>query len=112
MNIKTKLTLRFTSIVGGIILAASLAIYLSSAEYREGDFYKRLEERAVTTARLLVDVTEVDKDLLRIIDSNILSLPDEQIVVYNYIDEELYNSHEADTKYEIGLLNQIRLQKK
>jgi len=111
MNIITKLTLKFTLIVAGIIFVASLAIYFSSAEYRQNDFYNRLEERAVTTARLLIDVSEVDKNLLRIIDNSRLPLPNEQVVVYNYLDEELYNSLDTEVPIDKDLLNQIRLEK-
>jgi len=111
MNIINKLTLKFTSIVAAIILVASLTIYFSSAEYRQNDFYNRLEERAVTTARLLVDVNEVDKDLLRIIDNSRLSLPDEQVVVYNYLDEVLYNSLDSEPVYSKDLIDKVRLEK-
>ena len=70
MNIRTKLTLRFTAIVATILAAFSLAVYFMSANYRREEFFNRLESRAITTARLYVTVQEVDVALLRIIDQN------------------------------------------
>ncbi|MFM8485816.1 MAG: two-component sensor histidine kinase, partial [Bacteroidota bacterium] len=70
MNIRTKLTLRFSIIVATILIVFSASIYYLSAEYRREEFYSRLESRAITTARLFVSVQEVDNKLLRIIDRN------------------------------------------
>ena len=70
MNIRTKLTLRFSAIVATILVAFSLAVYVLSEDYRKEEFYARLESRAITTARLFVTVREVDENMLRIIDKN------------------------------------------
>jgi two-component system, OmpR family, sensor histidine kinase ArlS len=65
MNIRQRLTLRFVIIVASILVGFSVTIYLLSDRYRSEEFFSRLEGRAITTARLLVNVQEVDLNLLR-----------------------------------------------
>ncbi len=110
MKIRTKLALRFTIIVASILLFFAFAIYYFSSSYREQEFYSRLREKANNTAKLLIDVDEVSKDLLKIIDKNTASLPEEQIGVYDYNNKEIYSSGDSiDSKVDKGLLNEIRL---
>ncbi len=110
MNIRTRLTLLFSVIVASILLAFSLMVYLTSAEYREEEFFDRLEIRARSTVRLLVTVEEVDKDLLRIIDQNsVPALPEEIIVVFEADNSVAYSSREDFSKvYDPALLSRIR----
>ncbi|MCB0517759.1 MAG: HAMP domain-containing protein [Lewinellaceae bacterium] len=110
MNIQAKLTLRFTVIVASILVLFSAVTYMFSASYRKEEFYDRLESRAVTTARLLVTVEEVDKDLLRIIERNsVPGLPLEEIVVFNKDNELDYSSVDVnEIKYPPELLQKIR----
>ena len=68
MNIRAKLTFRFTVIVAAIILLLSSFIYYFSADYRKSEFYGRLKDRGVNTAKLLIDVDEVNTNLLNIIE--------------------------------------------
>ena len=67
-----------------IFLASSLVIiYASYADFRKYEFFKRLEDRAMTTFRFLVEVEQIDNTLLRLIDKNTLnSLYDESILIY------------------------------
>jgi signal transduction histidine kinase len=112
MNIRNKLTLRFISIAAIIILLGSVLIYVFSADYREEDFYNRLQNKANNTAKLLIEVDEVDVTLLRKIEQdNPVSLPDEKIIIYNYKDTILFTTDEEKT-LKIGkqLLDQIRLE--
>lgn len=110
MRIRTKLTILFAIIVSAIIIGFSLSVYILSANFRVEQFYQRLRDRANTTAKLLIDVKEVDSSLLKIIDRNTLLLPQEQIVIYNYLNEQIYNSLESEPiEYPIELLNEIRI---
>jgi len=85
MQIRTKLTLQFALMAGGILVAFSLVIYSLSANYRKQEFKERLREKAINTAKLLIEVKEVDDDLMRIIDSaNYSSLEDIEVVVFDY----------------------------
>jgi signal transduction histidine kinase len=112
MNIRTKLTVRFILITAIIILLASILIYVFSAEYRERDFYERLANKANNTAKLLIEVDEVDAELLRRIEQdNPVSLPNEKILIFNYQDSLLFSTDE-DRGINItkSFLDQIRLE--
>jgi signal transduction histidine kinase len=110
MNILTRLTLRFFLIVASIMILFSLAVYTLSAEYREEEFYGRLEKRALTTARLLLNVEEVNKDLLRIIDKyTVPALPQEEILVFDKYHHLVYCSVDTPAqKIGIDILNKIK----
>lgn len=110
MNIQFKLTLWFTGIVATILTIFSAAIYISSDTYRREEFYTRLESRALTTARLLVVVNEVDMNLLRIIDRNsIHALYDEKVLVFDPRDSLVYNSlDDLEIAHSPELIRQVR----
>lgn len=112
MNIRSKLTLRFILITVVILLFASVLIYVLSAEYREEDFYSRLQNKANNTAKLLIEVDEVDVNLLKKIEQdNPISLPNEKIVIYNYMDSLLYASADhSDLLVDSTILDRIRLE--
>jgi signal transduction histidine kinase len=112
MNIRTKLTVRFILITAIIILLASVLIYVFSADYRQEDFYSRLLNKANNTAKLLIEVDEVDVALLRKIEQdNPLSLPDEKIIIFNYKDTVLFSTDENQViKIDQELLDKIRLE--
>ncbi|MGI8892410.1 MAG: HAMP domain-containing sensor histidine kinase [Bacteroidia bacterium] len=112
MKIRTRLALQFTLIVGCILFISALAIYFSSSTYRHQEFIFRLKDKAQTTAHLLIEVQGVDQDLLRLIDRNTITLPLERIWVFNYLNEEIYDSKPGEKQIEIreDLLNTIRLE--
>ncbi|MEX2233329.1 MAG: ATP-binding protein [Cyclobacteriaceae bacterium] len=112
MNIRTKLTLRFILITAIIFLLSSVLIYVFSADYRKEDFYNRLLNKANNTAKLLIEVDEVDVALLRRIEQdNPVSLPDEKIIIYNYKDTLLFTTDEEETiRVDTALLDKIRLE--
>jgi signal transduction histidine kinase len=110
MNIDTKLTLRFSIITASILVLFSLTIYLFSSSYRKDEFYNRLENRALSTAKLLVTVDEVDKNLLRIIDDNTVpALPEEQVLIYDSNNSLDYSSTDSPRRnYPPELLERVR----
>lgn len=112
MQIRTRLTLQFVGIVAIIVLISHLAIYFSSAYYRENQFYDRLRDKANTTAELLIKVDAVSTELLKIIDQNKKDvLYKENVTIYNYLNEELYSSNDTvNFGTSPGLLNKIRLE--
>ena len=85
MNIRDKLLIQFLLIVVTIVLIFTAGIFYFSSNYRKADYYSRLEDRAKTTASLLLNVDEVDEALLKIIDKNTLALINEQIDIFNQI---------------------------
>ena len=111
MQIRSKLTIQFLIIGGIITVLAALSIYYSSATYRSDDFYRRLESRANITARLLIEVEEIDSTLLRKIErDNPVSLPDEKIIIFNYRNDILFSTDEDQViKTDTSVLDMIRL---
>jgi signal transduction histidine kinase len=77
-------------------LIFTLAIFYFSSSYRLNDYIDRLKNRAYTTARLLLNVKEVDETLLRIIDKNTLALNQESIFIFDEHDKLIYNTSESD----------------
>lgn len=110
MKIRQKLTLQFFLMASVILLLFSIAVYFASADYRRDDFYQRLESRAFSTARLLIEVDEVDTDLLnKIEEDNPVSLPDEKIIIFNYKNEIVYSTDNRNViLYDDDLLTRIR----
>ena len=114
MNIRGRLTLRFGLIVASILLFLSLLIYYFSSSHRESEFYGRLKNRGITTAKILVDAKAVDSTLLQVIDRNTRNmLFDEDVTIYNYKNQVIYNysKDSASILYAPAFLNKIRLEK-
>lgn len=110
MNIRTKLAFQFTTLVATILGAFCMGVYSLSEDYRQEEFFSRLESRGITTARLFVTVKEVDKNLLRIIDRNsIHALFLEHVQVFDQRDSLVYASlDEPSDALPRTLLNEIR----
>lgn len=84
MQIRVSLTIRFILIVSSILLAVLLSIYLYTQYYLSESFYRRLSNRAETTAELFLVVDDVDSTLLRkISDKSKNALHSENITIYN-----------------------------
>jgi signal transduction histidine kinase len=112
MQIRTKLTLLFVTLVAVIFLLASLSVYYFSAEHREEDFYGRLLNKGTSTAKLLIEVEEVDAQLLAKIEkNNPITLPNEAILIFDYQNNIIYNYGNQQTTFASKeLLNKIRLE--
>ena len=111
MQIRNKLTLRFALLVGSLLLVFSVIIYTLSASYRKQEFNQRLKERGVNTAKLLIDVKEIDNELLRIIDSsNYSALIGDEVVVFDYFKKsKIYSSVDSSSiVIDEKLLSKIR----
>lgn len=111
MKIRNKLTYLFIGLVAFLIFILSVSIYFFSDNFREEEFYRRLMTRATSTAKLLVDVDEVDATLLQIIEkSTPQSLPEEKIIIIDYQNEEIFSTDENnEIKLTAEIINQIRL---
>ncbi len=97
MNIRNKLILLFVSIVALILSATSIAVYFFSADYREDEFYTRLNNKARAVARLVIEVEEVTHDVLRKIEAdNPMNLSKEEVRVYDSDNELLYSSDDEN----------------
>ena len=111
MNIRTKLSILFSIIIGSILLIFTTSIYYFSSSYRTNDYQKRLTDRAKTTARLLLDVKEVDETLLKIIDKNSLALYQEQIFILDENNSQIYSNIEDSLFQDKEIINEINQNK-
>jgi signal transduction histidine kinase len=108
MNIRYKLSIQFTLIVVSILLILTVGIYYFSSSYRKNDFNSRLKDRANSTARLLLDVKEVDRQLLKIIDKNTLALYQDRVDIINENNQQIYCNLEDSTFNNPLILYKIR----
>lgn len=115
MKIKFKIALIFTLLVTLILLLLGIAVYYFSALNRQNQFSQRLKNRALTNARLLIELEEMNKPLLQKIDSLTMNLLfEERILIYDdknnlvYINkQEIKNPPLPDSI----MLNKIRTDK-
>lgn len=110
MKIRTRIALQFSLIVASILLVFSLIIYFTTTTYSREDFYERLKNKAKTTVRFLVQVKEVDRNLLKIIDRNTLTaLYDEKVLVFDERNKLIYASVDDHIiHYQRSLLDEVR----
>lgn len=91
MKIRFKLTFLFTLLFAAVLMIFALAIYLSYAANREGDYYKRLHQQAITKANLLFDV-KIRPDVLQVIHKNSPNaLFREEVAIYDTAFHLLYH---------------------
>src|SRR5690606_28154409 len=90
----------------------SIAIYYSSANYREMDFRRRLRNRGTNVANILLEFREVHPDLLRRMEKdNPASLPNQLIVVFDTNNTLIYQSDSTEViPVDTELLNRVERQ--
>lgn len=72
---------------------SAIVVFIVFANFRKEEFKERLEEKALTTAKLLLEVKEVDKQLLKLIDqSSINKFYNEKTLVFDEQFNLLYSS--------------------
>lgn len=96
MQIRSKLTIQFATLVIGILTVAFFTVFFFSKKSNESAFYKRLNEKAITSAILLLKVEQVDSTLLKTID---LSKQDvlfrENISIFDESGKEIYTNNDT-----------------
>ncbi len=110
MQIRARLTLQFTLLVSVIVLAIFVLIYWLRLNYVEDEFYKRLTQKASTSAELLVSVKEVNAKLLKKIQkTNNDVLYRENIILYDYKNVKVLSGNDTIRfKVTPEMLNQVR----
>ncbi len=93
MKLQTRIAVATSAFFSAILITASLIIYIQFAEFRKVEFESRLEEKALSSVRLLVNVKEVDKQLLKLIDKNTIhTLYNEKTIIFDNRYKIIYNS--------------------
>ncbi|MEJ0054718.1 MAG: HAMP domain-containing sensor histidine kinase [Bacteroidota bacterium] len=96
MQIRSRLTLQFSLLVGSILLVSFVLIYYFAHQFNRQQFHQRLNDKAVTSANLLLRVEEVDSALLKTIDRAKRDvLYGENITVYDQYDKEIYTNNDT-----------------
>lgn len=92
MNIKSRLSLQFTSIVLGILVFFSVLVYYFSFTSQRSKFRDSLLEKAQNTAILSINIQEIDSTLLKKIHQTTRSFEAEEIAITNEANKLLYSN--------------------
>lgn len=113
MNLRIRFAFWFAVFVSIVLSVTFAIIYFQSAEFREEEFFKRLQQKALTTQRMWFDVQEIDSTLLKIIDRNTLtSLNHERVLMFDEADHLIYSSMDDDSvQINYDMLRKIRQEK-
>lgn len=114
MTLKRKIAVNISiafSILYGI---SALLIYLSFSSFRKEEFMNRLEEKALTTTKLLFEVKELDRAILKLVDQNTINkLYNEKTLVFDSNFKLIYSSiDDASIKWNYNDLKKLKKQKK
>lgn len=109
MNFKIRSAILFTALVATLLLVSYIVIFILYAEFKEDEFYLRLEQKALTTYKLLTEVKEIDYDMLKVIDRNTINaLYNEKVLIFNQKHHLIYSSiDDQAVSYSTELLNVI-----
>jgi len=108
MTLKNRISLLVSLLFTILFGLASTVIFVLYSNYRKEEFRDRLEVKALSNIKLLVNVKQVDNQLLKIIDQNSINkLYDEKTLVfdsnykliYSSIDDAKINWSVDDLKY-------------
>lgn len=92
MNIKSRLSLQFTSIVFGILVFFSVLAYYFSFSSQRSKFRDNLLEKAQNTAILSINIQEIDSTLLKKIHQTTRLFEGEEIAITNQSNKLLYSN--------------------
>ena len=91
MQIKTRLTLLFTSLIAALLFAFVLTVYFTSSETREDEYFKRLKQQGATKANLLFDTKVLPEVLQLIYKKAPNALYQEEVAIYDTSFNLLYH---------------------
>lgn len=98
MNLKQRFSFIFSSLFSVLLATVTLTVYLLFAHFRQDEFSALMAEKAQTTAKLLIEVKEIDYKMQKIIDSNSINkLYKENTQIYNEDYKLIYNSNDTLT---------------
>lgn len=96
MNLKQRFSFIFSCLFSIVLATVTLTVYYLFAGFRQEEFSARLAERAQTTAKLLIEVKEIDYNMQKLIDKNrINKLYNENTQVYDESKKLIYSSSDT-----------------
>jgi len=112
MTIRTRLAVQFMLLASFILGGAFIVVYVSSANYRAEEFMGRLKDRGNNTAKLLIQVDEVDEHLLAKIErDNPVRLPEESIILFDHHNEVIFRLGNVKVApIETSFLDRVRME--
>ncbi len=112
MNIRTKILLWFTSVVGVIILCLNIYIYLLCQSFFRNYFYKELKDRAVIAASVFLEKDEVSTIEFKKVENVYLNtLPHENIRIYDRDNHPVFIDSTDVCSFDESLINVVRNRK-
>ncbi|MEZ0540724.1 HAMP domain-containing sensor histidine kinase [Fibrella arboris] len=110
MTLQNRLTLLFTAIVSGLLLVFCVIIYVVAERYRATEYRQRLHAEALTSAELLFGPDTTGRQLYKLLDKNHMTvLHEEEIIIYNYRNQIVYESGTDYLNVPKSQLDQVRL---
>jgi len=113
LNIKQRFSILFSVFFLLLLGTVMFVVYSLFSEFRKEEFKDRLEAKAITTVRFLVEVEEIDGRLLRLIDSNTINrLYNEKTLIFDENYKLIYSSiDDAPLSWSVNELKEIRQKK-
>jgi two-component system sensor histidine kinase ArlS len=98
MKLRNKIIISF-SIAFLIVMGIALSgVYYLMSLNRKQEFLQRLKDKTTTTYRLLLDVKEIDRHIVKVLDHNTINnLYDEKVLLFDSAGRNIYSSVD-DTK--------------
>ena len=111
MQIRTRLTLQFLLIGGIIMILSFIAIYYSSANYRQDAFFDRLRNKARITSSLLLEANVIGADRLEKLEkTNPVKLNEEKIIILDLLEDTIYSTDaKGEIKLRFDVLENVRM---
>ena len=112
MTLKKKIAINIAIAFSILFGLAVSVIYYSFSSFRAAEFKERLNRKALTAAKLLIEVQEIDHSLLKLIDkNNVNKLYDEHILIFNNNLDLIYSSLDDTLDWYKPDLNQLKNEK-
>ncbi|MDP4267668.1 MAG: HAMP domain-containing sensor histidine kinase [Bacteroidota bacterium] len=109
MQIRKKLTIRFTAIFALILLIILALCYTLAFRYARNEFYLRLEERAYIAAQIFLEEDELSRHLYKSVQEKYSqTLPDEIIQIYDLNDKNTFIKKNSSFNLPVNFLLKVR----
>lgn len=114
MTLKRRIAVNVSIAFSVIYGISAIFIYVSSSTYRKEEFTERLEEKALTTTKLLLEVKDIDNQILKFIDQNTINkLYNEKTLIFDSHYKLIYSSiDDASVKWDVNFLQKIKKHKR